>query len=118
MKRYIVTLVLAVTFASGCASTGTLNSEMASFQGEDASAAIASWGAPDAEYAHQDQTLLVWRDHSSFASVYDLPSATVVCERMLAVDQSGVVTGWRWRGDACPTISVDARNRRITASLQ
>ena len=118
MKQANVVIALAVALCTGCASTGSLSGEMAEFQGEPVSAATDSWGQPEAEYAEAGQTVLVWRDRSPFAALHDAPSAGVICERMLAVDAEGTVTGWRWRGDACQSVPTGNRSRELAASLR
>lgn len=112
MKASITLLTLFLVLSGGCASTGSLSSEMADWQGEDVGVALAAWGEPEAERAFGSQTILIWRDRSAFVAG---PNG-VVCERMLAVAVDGEITGWRWRGDACPSIASAERYRHMAAT--
>jgi len=98
MKRILMT-VLVCALGAGCASGGGLGEQMAAWQGLDADVAIGAWGEPQSQQTFGDGAILLWRDLSPDSS------AVVVCERMLAVDADGIVTGWRWRGNACPTLA-------------
>ena len=105
-------LIAILTMSAGCASTGSLSSEMAGWQGEDVGIAIAAWGEPEAERAFGDETILIWRDRPAVVSA---PGA-VVCERMLAIAEDSTITGWRWRGDACESIGAADRQAQMAAS--
>ena len=113
MKASISLLPLILVLSAGCASTGSLSSEMAGWQGEDVSVALGAWGEPEAKQTFGSQTILIWRDRSAFVTG---PNG-VVCERMLAVADDGAITGWRWRGDACPFVGAPERRRQMAATL-
>lgn len=120
MKTLISLLLTTLAFASGCATTDGLSSQMAGWQGNNIGAAIEAWGIPDAEQDFGDQTVFIWRDRAygvlPINAETDTSSAIVICERMLAVTDAGTVTGWRWRGDACPGMHTDMAAGHILAS--
>lgn len=113
-------LLLLIALASGCASQGPLSTGMAAWQGEDVSVALETWGAPEDERAFGDETILVWRDraapHSPSGRLAEPAEAAVLCERMLAVDGEGTITGWRWRGSACESVAPAQRERTLAAA--
>ncbi|MEO1203245.1 MAG: hypothetical protein AAFX10_11090 [Pseudomonadota bacterium] len=101
-QRYVM-LVLAFLTLTACGSTDPLSRQMSGWQQRSIDTAIAEWGDPEEQLAFGDQTILVWRDRPGTA---DTPF--VLCERQLAVDAGGMITGWRWRGDSCPTLDVNS----------
>lgn len=102
--RLCKSLLAAATVAlSACATHGDLSHRMASWQGQPVGVATAAWGAPQAEAEFGDQTVLIWRDFGSLTA----GTPELLCERMLAVTADGIVTGWRWRGDACPALGTE-----------
>jgi hypothetical protein len=113
-------LLALIALASGCASQSPLTADMSAWQGDDISVALAIWGAPEDERASGDETILVWRDrasaHSPSGRLGEPAEGAIVCERMLAVADDGTITGWRWRGNACESISPAARDRTLAAS--
>ena len=102
----LLTMALAT---SGCSATGALSGTMADMQGASIADAFTAWGEPEITETVGEQTLFVWRDYATAA----VP--IVICERMLAADESGTVTGWRWRGDACESIGERARTNGALA---
>lgn len=100
-------LALVATGLAGCAGTGSLSTAMADLQGEPVAAALEAWGEPEATTPFGEQTLMIWRDYAPAAFAH---SPVVVCERQLAVDADGTITGWRWRGDACESLDATARS--------
>ncbi len=113
-KRVAAAVLLGTAILlSGCSSTGSLSRDMAAMQGSPAGYARAIWGEPHATEAIDAGTLMIWRD---YAGAYgETVSAFVICERQLAVDADGSISGWRWRGDACESIY---RNRAPDHPLQ
>lgn len=113
-------LLLLLVLAAGCATRDPLSAGMAAWQGEDVSVALETWGAPEDERAFGDETVLIWRDRASMhppsGRLTDPPKAAVLCERLLAVDDDGTITGWRWRGNACASIAPAERDRILAAS--
>lgn len=99
MRLCEVLLAGATLALSACAANEGLSQRMAAWQGQPIGVATAVWGAPQAETEFGDQTVLVWRDFGPESE----GTPELLCERMLAVAADGIVTGWRWRGDACPT---------------
>ena len=104
-RRYMILGLILLTLQA-CASTDVLSRQMSGWQQQPVDVAITEWGEPEQRLTVGDQTILVWRDRLGGASDYANGSAApaVLCERQLAVDNSGTITGWRWRGDSCPDI--------------
>ena len=100
MKLCKVLLAGATVALSACAANGSLSQQMAAFEGQPIGVATAAWGAPQTETRVGDQTVRIWRDFAPGAA----GTSELLCERMLAVDADGIVSGWRWRGDACPAL--------------
>ncbi len=102
-SRTLCVAILALT--AGCSTTTDLSERMAGWQGQNVGQAIEIWGEPESTEAFGEQTVLIWRDRGwallpqNAEARADSPA--IVCERMLAVTDSGEITGWRWRGDAC-----------------
>ena len=95
------TLLAGATIAlTACAAHPDLSRQMAALQGQPIGVATAAWGAPQAEAGFGDQSVFIWRDFGHGAA----GESELLCERMLAVAADGIVTGWRWRGDACPAL--------------
>ncbi len=105
MKHSRTLCIALLALTAGCSTTTDLSGQMAGWQGQHVGAALELWGTPEAEEAFGEQTVMIWRDRGwallpeKAAARADSPA--IVCERMLAVDGSGEITGWRWRGDAC-----------------
>jgi hypothetical protein len=114
MNQQYLALLAAFVMLGGCATTDSLSDQMAGWQQDDVDAALAAWGDPEASIAFGDGRLLTWRDRAAVST--SLADAPVVCERMLAVDADGVITGWRWRGDACPTIDASRTRPAMLAA--
>jgi hypothetical protein len=92
-------LVLAFLMLAACGATDPLSRQMSGWQHEPVDTAIAVWGDPEERLVFGGQTILVWRDR-----VDSVGTPQLLCERQLAVDAGGTITGWRWRGDSCPNI--------------
>ena len=107
MRKAFLLFLLAGLAA--CSTTGSLSGNMAAMQGQPMGTALTAWGEPEARETYGSQTVLIWRDYApGFAET----APQVLCERHLAVDDSGTVTGWRWRGDACETlVTIEAREQ-------
>ena len=99
--------------AAGCAVPGTLSQEMAAMQGNPPGDATDSRGSPSAVEPFGDGRLMIWRDYAHTYTGSGTP--VVICERQLAVDSNGSISGWRWRGDACESLH---RDRSATGQLQ
>ncbi len=103
--KYSRTLCLALLVLTAGCSTTNLSDQMAGWQGQSVTQALQTWGEPEAEESFGEQTVLIWRDRGwtllPEGAEARVDSPAVVCERMLAVTDSGEITGWRWRGDAC-----------------
>lgn len=101
-----ITLLLVVSLLAACAAHDPLSRQMANWQYQDMEAAIAAWGQPDDRLPVGDEVILVWRDRAHLApGAAAGPYPNVICERQLAVASDGTITGWRWRGNACPSLA-------------
>jgi hypothetical protein len=108
--RIVTRALLATTalFLAACSSTPSLSSDMAALDGEPLGKALTAWGEPDLVEPFGEQRVLTWLDRAHGSS----DDAYVICKRQLAVDGNGVITGWRWRGDACESaLTLEARNQ-------
>ena len=108
MKRTAVIALALLALTTGCASNGSLSEQMADWQGASVGHVYTEWGEPEASETYGGDTVLIWRDRAYQVIPYGAPqnwdATAVICERMIAVDTAGQVTGWRWRGDACPDL--------------
>ncbi len=112
--KFLASLLLGSSLAmAGCSATGSLSKEMAAMQGSPQGHATATWGTPSATEAFDDGMLMTWLDYAGTYNETGTP--VVICERQLAVDASGAISGWRWRGDACESLH---KERAATASMQ
>ncbi|MDJ0939217.1 MAG: hypothetical protein QNJ00_05600 [Woeseiaceae bacterium] len=112
MQHTIWTLTALSALLVGCGTTASLSNDMAGWQGDHVSIALEAWGQPEAEQAFGAETVLIWRDRSTEPPAYLAEPGVpqVVCERMLAVDETGTITGWRWRGDACESLGASRKD--------
>ena len=103
-QPFLGALLLAAAI-TGCSTTGSLSTAMAGMQGQPVADVLAAWGETESTKPDGEQTLMTWRDYAPGLAERQV----VLCERWLAVDQEGTVTGWRWRGDACEHLDATAR---------
>lgn len=104
MRKLSIAILGSALLATGCATSGPLSDEMTGWQGQDIGAVLAVWGPPATETTVGDQRLLVWLDREAPGLRGAPAAAGLLCERMLAIDDGGTVTGWRWRGDSCEAL--------------
>ena len=115
IARTFAVLFFALSLAA-CAAPDTLSRQMAGWQDEDIAAAIAAWGEPEERVAAGDEVILVWRDRAYLPPGPTHPrDAAIVCERQLAVTSDGTISGWRWRGNACPSLGSAAERAALVA---
>ena len=95
--RSIVTIVL-LALATGCGSS-QLSSQMATWQGVQFDTVRAAWGSPDECVDIENRTVCSWHDTAAFNRV--------TCSRQFEFDATGIITGWRWRGDRCGSLATD-----------
>ena len=108
---------LLVVSLTGCASHDHLSQQMSDWQDQNVAVALNDWGTPDRQEVLDGQTLFVWIDRSAASADYSAGwGSSVICTRTLATDDNGVITGWRWRGDACPTLSPSTVRSGLAAS--
>ena len=114
MKKELIALIAAAAALGGCAGQDVLSVEMAGFEHDRVDTAIDAWGDPEERVAVGDGELLTWRDRAGDA--YSGGTAPVVCVRMLAVGPDGTITGWRWRGDGCPSVDTNRAGYALVAA--
>jgi hypothetical protein len=98
-------LILIAMLCGGCASA-SLSEDIASWQGSHIDDVEVAWGAPNECSMEQGQKVCTWNDELPVSEDSPQISEEALlprpsCIRMLAVDSSGYVTGWRWRGARC-----------------
>lgn len=106
-------LLATLLLCAGCTGN-TLSENIASWQGSHIDEVESAWGAPNECEMKEGQKVCTWTDQvpaedDAIAPVIagDALLPRPSCIRTLAVDASGYVTGWRWRGSRCPnSISV------------
>jgi hypothetical protein len=112
---------LLIGFAAGAlmagCSHGALNGKMASWQGQPIDELIAAWGPPHRTEPAGTGTVYLWYDEvrvplntpekGSVAAGDTDYFVRTQCQRILAVDSEGSITGWRWRGNNCDMLSPD-----------
>lgn len=118
MRITIATLILML--AAAC-NTNSLSTKMTTWQGSHIDELSAAWGMPDECFTREGRQLCNWSQigtaSSSMAS--NSFSKRPACVRTFEVDVSGIITGWRWRGDRCPDTAavVIARDESIGADV-
>ena len=114
-SRTFAILFFALSLTA-CAGPDALSRQMAGWQHEDIEVAIAAWGEPEDRVAAGDEVILVWRDRAYLPpGPANASHAAVVCERQLAMASDGTISGWRWRGNACPSLSSAAGRAALFA---
>jgi hypothetical protein len=105
-------LFIALLLSAGC-TANNLSENIASWQGSHIDEVASVWGAPNECEMNEGQKVCTWidqipaEDDAKPVVVGEALLPRPSCIRMLAVDSSGYVTGWRWRGSRCPnSISV------------
>lgn len=117
MQRIVILLTLLAAgpvLMTGCASD-RLGSKMATWQGSHVDSVVAQWGPADKCEQAAGQTVCSWVDGGVMlgSNATSFPIASISrprCVRTLALDESGNVTGWKWRGDLC-----DLSGKYVTA---
>lgn len=115
-------LIAIFLFVTGCSTTQTMNGIMSSWVGSNVSEVVAQWGYPDEEREFQGRKLYIWQHNQSAYipqttnttgsvsgnSVYATSTTSGGyaiqgnCERILEVDDAGIVVSWDWGGNNCP----------------
>ncbi len=108
---------MVVLLCAGC--TGNhFSADMASWQGRHIDEVASAWGDPSECVPADGQTVCSWDGArptrldsvlSGAGTTGQALQSRPSCLKMLAIDQSGYVTGWRWRGDRCPDSGTVAR---------
>ena len=84
----------------GCASD-RMGSRLATWQGSHYTEVTAQWGQPAECAVIGSQRICKWQIRPTVMDTRELTFGTPACQTILAFDDDGVVTGWRWRGDRC-----------------
>jgi hypothetical protein len=84
----------------GCASD-RMGTRLATWQGSHYSEVTAQWGQPSECAVIDSQRICKWQVRPTVMKAREMSLGVHACETILAFDDEGVVTGWRWRGDRC-----------------
>ncbi len=107
MRVIIAMLVLAL---SAACSTNSLSTKMASWQGSHIDEISSVWGSPDDCAKRAGRELCTWSTAAAgqiSASNSDNAKDRPICVRTIEVDESGLIIGWRWRGDRCSNTAAE-----------
>jgi len=110
--RVIIAMLILVL--SAACSTNSLSAKMASWQGSHIDEISSVWGSPDECTQRDGRELCTWSQ--SAAGKFIAPNSETfntrpICVRTVEIDTSGVITGWRWRGDRCPDAAAEVLAR-------
>lgn len=105
VRAWIVAILVS---GAGCAGNG-LNANLASWQGSHIDEVKSAWGAPDECADQQGRRICTWSDRADPEITGYVLQPRPSCLKMLAIDESGYITGWRWRGSRCPDTATIAR---------
>lgn len=99
-------LVFVVSVAGGCAGQA-MDYSIASWQNQQLSAVIASWGKPSEELKIEGKHLLLWNTYDGELALPDTKRPTPkrnarYCVRLLKADRTGKIVDGSWDGNDCP----------------
>jgi len=99
-------LVLLTGVAGGCAGRA-MDYSIASWQNQQLSAVIASWGKPSEELKIEGKHLLLWNTYDGELALPGAKRATPradgrFCVRLLKADKNGKIVDGTWDGNDCP----------------
>jgi hypothetical protein len=105
-------LVLASSVAgSGCATTAKYKAKLDSWMGEDANRLLRSWGPPSESHRLPNgETQYVWMEvggtyttttYLEFTNQLATSSVTYWCKTTMTVGNTGRVSHWSYKGNAC-----------------
>ena len=110
--RVIIGMVVLM-LATACSTSG-LNTRMASWQGSHLDEISSAWGSPDECIERDGRELCSWTKSPADQAI-GVQSNTFrvrpLCTRTVEIDESGVIIGWRWRGDRCPSAASEVLAR-------
>jgi len=115
--RLFVISIFFLSLCAGC-SSNQLSSQMASWEGKHFDDVASAWGPPNRCGVEEGQKICTWSSPDSVdldqypperESAANLALRRSSCIRKLAFDQSGHVTGWRWRGTRCGNSTIVAQ---------
>jgi hypothetical protein len=95
--------MVMLMLATACSTSG-LNARMASWQGSHLDEISSAWGSPDECIERDGREFCSWTKSGTDKAIgiqSDTFRARPMCTRTIEIDESGVITGWRWRGDRC-----------------
>jgi len=109
-----VIIAIAVSMLTTACSTNNLSGRMASWHGSHIDEISSAWGSPDECVQTDGREFCTWSkaatDQNTRSSA-DTFNARPICVRTVEVDDSGVLVGWRWRGDHCPNTAAEVLAR-------
>ena len=141
MKKIIISLLLVILLmplsAEAFGIKKTMRAIMRSWVGESIDSVINSWGYPDYEKTIAGRHLYYW-DWSYYVgnpgyinaqahtygnttniNAYTCGGGTrnVYCNRVLEVDDKGIVKSWEWSGNNCPYTKARLYKRWVNPSI-
>ena len=107
-------IAIAVLMLPAACGTNSLTANMASWQGSHIDEISSAWGSPDECVQRDGREFCTWTNaatdqYSGFSS--DTFSARPICVRTMEIDDSGLIIGWRWRGNRCPNTAPEVLAR-------
>lgn len=108
--------LLSLLLLSACATTGNYEANLNSWRGRTPEELIEKWGYPDGTFDHPNgNKVYIYSNSRSTASVspsiYQNPytpgtditvtNNTSWCKTYFEVDDRGLISTWRWEGNAC-----------------
>ena len=104
----VLSLVLALV---GCATTGKYEKILHTWLGSDVNRLIASWGPPSNVYIMPNGSkMYTWlrvggtkvvADYNQYLNTLTASTVAYWCKTTFTVTPQGVITNWRWEGNAC-----------------
>ena len=113
MKFKVLIIIVMVTFAliTGCATTAKFEENLRSWVGADINRLIMSWGPPSNEYTMPNGNIAytwlyvagqrVYANYNYYLNSISGGAVTVYCKITMITNTDGVITYWRWEGNAC-----------------
>jgi len=109
LRTWFVSAVLLLVAA--CATTGNYEKVLNSWMGGDVNRLMASWGPPSDEYVMPNASRMytwLWiggtkvvANYNQYLNMVTAGSVTYWCKTTFTTSQAGVITNWRWEGNAC-----------------
>lgn len=97
-------LIVLCGLLTGCAND-RVGDRLVTWHGSRFEDVTAAWGQPVECSRAGVQRLCKWPIRPTAADASADLAVAVSCTTILAFDEAGMVTGWRWRGDRCRQVA-------------